>query len=194
MAFGRKPGKRKPLAAPALYEYALASLGRRMMSVTQMKRQLKTRAEEGELGQAAIEAILIKLKENGYLNDDEFAASYTRLRLENDKFGQRRVRQDLMQKGVHGEVIAKTLENGYGEIDEEQLARQFLARKRIKQPEGSDAKKQTARILRLMIRGGYSSTVIYKILRNWNVPEEDLAAIESYEEEAVGHPEESEGV
>jgi regulatory protein len=193
MAFGRKPGKRKPLAPAALYEYALAALGRRMMTVAQMKKQLQTRAEEGEAGEAAVEAVLIKLKEHGYLNDVEYAASYTRLRMENEKFGQRRVRQDLMQKGIHGETIAKTLEAGYEEVDEEQLARKFLARKRVKQPEGPDAQKQIARILRLMIRGGFSTTVIFKILRNWNIPEEDMASIESIEEEVSGHPEESEG-
>ena len=51
----------------------------------------------------------------------------------------------------------------------------------------ADAQKQTARILRLMIRGGFTSTVIYKILRNWKVPEEDLAEIELLEEEAAAH-------
>ena len=41
-----------------------------------------------------------RLKELNYLSDTRFAADYTRLRKENEKFGRRRVQQDLMQKGV----------------------------------------------------------------------------------------------
>ena len=37
-----------------------------------------------------------------------FAADFTRLRQENDKFGRRRVQQGLMQKGVHPELVLYT--------------------------------------------------------------------------------------
>ena len=45
-------------------------------------------------------AAILRLREHGYLNDAAFAETYARLRQENEKLGQRRVRQDLQQKGV----------------------------------------------------------------------------------------------
>ena len=67
------------------------------------------RAEPGEEGEAAIETVIMKLKELGYLSDERFAADYTRLRKENEKYGKRRVQQGLMQKGIAQELTQSTL-------------------------------------------------------------------------------------
>ena len=40
------------------------------------------------------------------------------LRKENEKFGRRRVQQDLVQKGVHKELVASTLAKAYDDVDE----------------------------------------------------------------------------
>ena len=34
-----------------------------------------------------MDAVIVRLKELGYLSDERFAADYTRLRKENEKFG-----------------------------------------------------------------------------------------------------------
>ena len=93
--------------------------------------------------------------------------------------GVRRVRQDLQQKGVNKELIAETLEARYGQTNEEALARQHLERKRIKKPENE---KETARVMRRLVTAGFSTGVIYKILRQWDVPEESLAALDNLDE------------
>jgi len=91
----------------------------------------------------------------------------------------RRVRQDLQQKGVDKELIADTLEARYGQTNEEALARAHLERKRIKKPENP---KETARVMRRLVTAGFSTGVIYKILRQWDVPEEALAALDNLDE------------
>ena len=90
------------------------------------------------------------------------------------------MRQDLRQKGVHGELIAETLEARYGQTNEEALAREHLARRRLRKPENA---KETARVMRRLVGAGFSTGVIYKILRQWDVPDEALAALENLEEE-----------
>jgi regulatory protein len=52
------------------------------------------------------------------------------------------------------------------------LARQYIARKRIKQPSGADAQKETVRVMNRLMRAGFSSNAIFKVLRAWNLPEE----------------------
>ena len=101
----KAPKVREPLDEAALYEYALGALGRRMRTAAELRRQMKTRVEKGETGEAKVDAVLDRLKERGYLNDEAFAADYTRLRQEGAKFGRRRVQQDLQRKGVNGEVV-----------------------------------------------------------------------------------------
>jgi regulatory protein len=118
----------------------------------------------------------LRLKTPGYLNDAAFAETYARLRQENEKFGVRRVRQDLQHKGIRSELISETLEARYGATNEEALARQHLERKRIRKPENE---KETARIMRRLVAAGFSTGVIYRILRQWDVPDESLAALDN---------------
>jgi regulatory protein len=93
----RKVRKAKPpLDGPGLLEMAVRSLSSRMKSERDLRHRLKLRAEPGEEGAVQMEAVILKLKELGYLSDERFAADYTRLRKENEKFGKRRVQQGLM--------------------------------------------------------------------------------------------------
>ena len=149
-----------------------------MRTEADLRRLMKTRVEPGEGGEAAIAVVLSRLREYGYLNDAAFAETYARLRQENEKFGQRRVRQDLQQKGLSSELLATTLEARYGQTNEEALAREHLERKRIRKPQNE---KETARIMRRLVAAGFSTGVIYKILRQWEVPDEALAALENLE-------------
>ena len=177
------PKSRKPRAfldEVALYNYAVKALGSRMRTELELSRLMKTRVEPGEHGEAVIAAVLARLREHGYLDDHSYAETYTRLRRENDKFGQRRVRQSLSQKGVATEIVNKVVDSSYAETNEETLARQHLERKRIRKPLNE---KETARVMRRLVTAGFSTGVIYKILRQWNVPDESLSALDNLDDE-----------
>lgn len=172
MGLSDRPKKqREPLTEAALFDYATASLGRRAQTVTELKRKLRPRVEPGETGEQKISSVVRKLKEYGFLNDASFAADFTRLRQENDKFGRRRVQQGLMQKGVHPELVSSTLEVGYENVNEENLARAYIERKRMAQPKD---KKEAARTMRRLVAAGFTPPTIFKVLRNW-LPDEELA-------------------
>jgi regulatory protein len=168
------------LDPPALYEYAVGALSRRMRSVAELKRLLQQKNIEGDDREAVIEAVIRKLKDQKYLNDADFAAQYTSYRKSNEKFGKLRVITDLKQKGVHGEVIEKAVGAAYEDVNEEQLAREHLARKRMKKP---TTQKESARIYRALARAGFCSRAIFKVLKKWDVDEETLTALESEDTE-----------
>ena len=178
-----RPKKREPLGEAGLFEYAVGALARRMRTERDLRQLMKARAEAGEAGVRAMEAVVARLKELNYLSDTRFAEDYTRVRKEHEKFGQRRVQQDLMQKGVKRELVASALETAYEGVDEVTLAREYIARKRMKQPSGENAQKETARAMNRLLRAGFSSKAIYKVLREWDVPEE---LVERMEGEAEG--------
>lgn len=173
----KKP--REPLTEAALFDYATASLGRRAQTVAELKRKLRTRVEAGEIGEQKISTVVAKLKDYRFLNDAAFAADYTRLRQENDKLGRRRVQQGLMQKGVHPELVASTLENAYENVDEERLARAFIERKRMVQPKD---KKEAARTMRRLIAAGFAPPTVFKVLRKWVPDEDSLEGLDAGEE------------
>jgi regulatory protein len=157
------------------------ALGRHMRTEVELRRLMAQRAEPGERGEAAIRVVLARLKDHGYLNDASFAETYARLRQENEKLGARRVRQDLRQKGVRADLIDATVEARYGGASEEKLAREHLERKRIGKPTNE---RETARVMRRLVAAGFSTGTIYKILRQWDVPDESLAALEQVDPEA----------
>ena len=166
---------RKTFDEASLYEYAIAALGRRMRTVAEIKRLMRNRVEEQANGPALIEKVVAKLKAQRYLNDTSYAESYSRLRKENDKFGRLRVVQDLKTKGVHADIIDGAVRAAYDDTNEEDLAREFLRRRRLAKPADQ---KQAARIFRTLVRAGFPGRVIFRILKKWDVDEEVLTALE----------------
>jgi regulatory protein len=174
MAFARP---RKLFTETELYEYAIGALGRRMRSVAELKRLLRQRVEvDTEVGQTLVELIIRKLKDQGYLNDAKYAATYSSYRKNNEKFGRMRVITELKIKGVHGEVIDKAVGAAYEEINEEKQAREYLQKKRLKKPTNQ---KETARVFRQLVRAGFASKTIFTILKKWDVDEETLSALDT---------------
>jgi regulatory protein len=188
VAFARAK-KREPLGETGLFEYAVGALARRMRTERDLRRLMRLRAEEGEAGARAIDAVVVRLKELNYLSDVRFAEDYTRVRKEHEKFGRRRVQQDLMQKGVGKELVSSTLETAYVDVDEVALARQYIARKRMKQPSGEKAQKETVRTMNRLLRAGFSSRAVYKVLREWELPEEAVEGLVAGEAEMEAHEE-----
>src|SRR4029077_17044255 len=143
MAFSRP--KRRQYSEDELYEYAVGALGRRMRTVAELKRLRGARVEEAasEYGQTLVELVIRRLKDQGYLNDSQYAAYYSSLRRDNQKLGRMRVATELKTRGVHGSVIEKAVEAAYEGVSEEKQAREYLRKKRLEKPKDQ---KQTARI------------------------------------------------
>jgi regulatory protein len=166
--------KREPVGEAGLMEYAVRALASKMRTERELRRLMKGRAEEGEAGERAMDAVVVRLKEMKYLSDERFAADYTRLRKEGEKFGRRRVQQDLAAKGVAKELVGEAVGAAYEGVDEVALAREYLARKRIKQPAGEKKKQESARVMGRLLRAGFSAGTVFKVLREWGVEVEQF--------------------
>jgi regulatory protein len=176
MAFPRP--KKKFYTEDELYEYAVGALARRMRTVAELKRLFRARIEEAdsEYGKTLVELVIRRLKDRGYLNDSQYAAYFSSLRRDNQKFGRQRVVTDLKIKGVHGDVIDKEVDAAFEGVSEEKQAREYLRKKRLVKPKDQ---KQAARIFRQLARGGFGTKTIFAILKKWDVDEEVLSELES---------------
>ena len=175
-----RPKKSVPLNESGLYDYAVKALGRAMRTEAELRRMMRARVEPGERGEAVINAVVARLKEQRYLDDQSFAETYARLRQENEKLGSRGVRRKLAQKGVPARIADEAVEARYGDTDEEALARKHLEQKRISKPSNE---KETARVMRRLVAAGFSTGVIFRILRQWDVPDEALSGLDDVGEE-----------
>ena len=122
MAFPRP--KKKNYSEDELYEYAVGALARRMRTVAELKRLMRARVEEAEseYGQTLIELVIRRLKDQGYLNDSQYAASFSSLRRDNQKLGRRRVITELKMQRVHGDVIDQAVDAAFEGVSEEKQA------------------------------------------------------------------------
>ncbi len=161
----------------ALYDYAVEALGRRMRSVAELKRLLRRRVDPD--AEPLVEAVVARLKYQKYLNDSAYAAAYCSYRKENEKFGRRRVITDLTARGVHADVIDKAVTASYAGVNEESLAREFLRRKRLAKPADQ---RHAARIFRTLARAGFATRTIVAILKQWEVEDEVITALETESE------------
>jgi len=65
-------------------------------------------------------------------------------------------------------------------VNEEELARAYLKRKRLKKPQND---KEAARVFRGLMRAGFGVGVAVKVLKNWQVDDELLTALQEEAEE-----------
>src|SRR5258708_2859985 len=154
-----------------------------MRTVAELKRLMRARIEEAdsEYGQTLVELVIRRLKDQGYLNDSQYAAYYSSLRRDNLKFGRMRVVTELKTRGVHGSVIEKAVDAAYEGVSDEKQAREYLRNKRVQKPKDQ---KQTARNFRHLDRAGVGTKTIFIILKKWDVDDETLSALSEESESA----------
>jgi len=75
-------------------------------------------------------------------------------------------------------VVQKAVKEAYSGVNEEELARDFLKRKRLKKPADN---RQAAKVFRALMRAGFTSPTTIKILKNWEVDDEVLTALQEEE-------------
>ena len=93
---------------------ALGKLARRDRSKEEIRRALLRDGYEP----AVVEAVLIRLAQDRYLDDAGYAARVARTRLRIDGLGRNRIRQDLRARGVPRDAAEGGLAEALGEVPE----------------------------------------------------------------------------
>jgi len=75
---------------------------------------------------------------------------------------------------VAAELVGSAVGSAYEGVDEAALAREYIARKRMKQPAGEKKEKETARVMGRLLRAGFSAGTVFKVLREWGVEVEEF--------------------
>jgi regulatory protein len=124
--------------------------------------ELKKHLQRQQWRAAVIDHIMVELQEAGYLDDRIYAVEWVRQRGDQKGLGPKRLRQELINKGVAESFIEEALHQ-WDEEKERQRAME-IAKRRYLRIEQEPWPKIERRLGSYLARRGYSMTVIYDVL------------------------------
>jgi regulatory protein len=137
---------------------ALNLLGYRPRSEKEIRDRLRRFGHSDE----AVEAVVARLRDLEYLDDEEFARVMAREKAR--KYGPRRVAMELRRAGVGHEATEEAVEEEFGGRSEFDDAREAASR-RYNTGERSDA--EARRVYGFLTRRGYSATVCSEVAKEY---------------------------
>lgn len=111
-----------------------------------------------------IEAIIKKLYEQKFLNDETFARAWVKSRANFKPRGKRVLVMELKQKGIEKELIQKILEEENEEIPDELTQAKSIIGKRIQKMEGSPRQEIYNKVGAFLARRGFGWDIIKKAI------------------------------
>jgi regulatory protein len=144
-----------------VYDRALNMLAFRARSSSELARALVRKGEE----KADVDRAVIRLQEQGLLDDAAFAKSYARAKVVGASQSRRRVQQGLAKKGVARDVsdaaIATVLEEE--EVDQRAIV-EVAARKKLRSLARLEPLVRRRRLYAFLARRGYDSDDIRSVM------------------------------
>jgi regulatory protein len=111
-----------------------------------------------------IDEIIEKLKEQGLINDEKFAKEWVQSRRR--KYGLRRIKQELLQKGIERSIIDQVLSSELRVQSEEQIAENALEKKN-KAWENLEAMEFKKKAYGFLVRKGFEYEVVKEVVDNF---------------------------
>ena len=137
---------------------ALNFLGYRARS----EKEVRDRLRRYGYGEETVENVVVRLKELGYLDDEDFARLVVREKAR--RYGPRRVSAELRRSGVDAELARGVVEQEFAGRSEVVQARSAAARRYNRG--GSDA--EARRVYGFLMRRGYSAGVCAEVAREYH--------------------------
>lgn len=137
--------------------YAIRRLSLQGMLSTALARALKDRL----VSEKAIREAICELTDLGFINDEEWAASFVRSQ-NNKKVGPRAIAQKLAHKGIRGERLEQALEKSWDPEEQKMLIKSLLKSKYAKRNLSDFKEKQ--KVVASLIRRGFDMNIIFNCL------------------------------
>lgn len=109
-----------------ILQHALKLLAARSRSVAELRERL---LERRQANKEVVEAVIERLREYGYLDDERYAFGYASLKVRQRPLGRARLERDLKFKQVSSEVAGEALDQVFAETSEADLLDRALAKR-----------------------------------------------------------------
>ena len=125
----------------------------------ELAQDLKKKKIEEDIAQIALD----RFEELGLINDQTFSENYVSTTHERRKLGKKALKQQLRSKGVSEEIAIQAISQI--SEDDEFKAALALALKKIRSIQKDDPQSQIRKIVGLLARKGYSSTLSFQVAK-----------------------------
>jgi regulatory protein len=143
-------------------ELALKYIGLRMRSVKEIKRYLSKKG----LSELTTDRVIQYCKDNKYLDDTEFARTFTRDKINLNKIGRFKIYSMLKEKGISNQTIEEVFEKLIDDDEQIKIATE-LGEKKLKTI--GQKEKTREKIYRYLHQKGFSNYVIMEAIRKLSI-------------------------
>lgn len=167
MRSSRGQKKETPMTPERLEGYALFLLGRQDYTAKKMTEKLNLKYPQTLFQDSAqvIAALMEKLNQMGYINDERFLSSMLRSLL-SQNIGESKIKQRLTSKGFNSANIKNAMSN-LAEDDEQDFLSKALLLKNRKYGDAPITDRTLAqKALRMLVSKGFSFSVAQKAIRH----------------------------
>jgi regulatory protein len=142
------------------YEKALSKAAAICSASEKCSGDMRQKLIQWEVDSNDIEKILVKLKQEKYLDDNRFAGYFTRDKFRFNHWGKRKIAFELSRKSVEQAIIREALDT----LDENEYceALQQLLTQKYKVTKGKDAQQQQAALVRFGTSRGFEPDLVFK--------------------------------
>lgn len=152
-------------ARPRTMNRAVKLLAAKPRSVAELRERL---LEKPWTNAEVVDAVLEKLKEYGYLNDQQYAESFANFKLRQKPLGRRRLQQTLQQKKLDKETVEATLTTVFEETPEADLIDRALE-KRIRARGIPKDRDETKKLFDYLLRQGFGFELVRDKIRGISI-------------------------
>lgn len=139
---------------------AFRYLGRRMHSASELRTKLRQKGYEIEM----IDQVISELKEKNYLDDSEFASVFVEEKFKSKMWSERKLKSELIKKGVSSSVISDVLSKKFSEEDDYNNAITVALKKyKILQERNLDLQTTKKKLISFLNTRGYNYETIKQV-------------------------------
>ena len=151
------------------FQRAVKLLAAKPRSVAELRERL---LEKEWTNEETVEAVLVKLGEYGYLNDERFAFGYASYKVRQKPVGRQRLQRDLQMKKVDRETADAALKLVFEETPEEELIDRAIA-KRTRLRGRPQTRAEVKSLFDHLLRQGFSYDLVAQKVRAASDTSED---------------------
>ena len=140
-------------------QYGINKLSYGIDSIANFRNKLKLK----EYNNQAIEVIINRLKESGYLDDSKFAIEYINYLKDKKKYGKIRIIQQLRKKGINEQIINDAISQIDFEVENlDDIIK--LSEKKLRLVSGKSIEKQKQSLMMFLKNKGYSFNIAKEVI------------------------------
>jgi regulatory protein len=143
------------------FQRAIKLLAAKPRSIAELRGRLLEKVWTNE---ETVESVIAKLKDYGYLNDEQFAYSYASSQLRQKPVGKGRIKRALALKQVEANAAETALEQVFSETSEDELIERAIE-KRVRLRGVPKDRNETKSLFDHLLRRGFSYELVIKKVR-----------------------------